>query len=58
MPRSWELEPRDNATIVRLTRSGFAGDATQARNHSLGWTRVAGWLQAALEDGETIEIRG
>jgi uncharacterized protein YndB with AHSA1/START domain len=53
----WQLEKRDNGTVVKLTHSGFASDAEQAKNHSQGWTRVLGWLQAYAERGETVQTR-
>jgi uncharacterized protein YndB with AHSA1/START domain len=61
MPRNtkvlWELEGKDGGTLVKLTHSGFAGDAEQANNHSTGWNSVLGWLQAYAEKGETIASR-
>lgn len=61
MPKStkvlWELETQGAGTVVKLTHTGFAGDAEQAKNHSLGWSLVLGWLQAFAERGETVESR-
>jgi uncharacterized protein YndB with AHSA1/START domain len=61
MPRNttvlWELEHQSNGTLVKLTHRGFAGNAEQAQNHSIGWTMVLGWLQAYAEDGETVDNR-
>lgn len=54
----WELEAHDGGTMVKLTHSGFAGQAEQAKNHSLGWTSGLGWLQAFIERGETVDSRG
>lgn len=54
----WELESQDNGTVVRITHSGFAGDAEQAKGHSIGWSLVLGWLQAFAERGETVNARG
>ncbi len=53
----WELEAQANGTMLKLTHTGFAGDADQAKNHSLGWSSVLGWLQAFVEKGETIDTR-
>lgn len=53
----WELETHDGGTMVKLTHSGFAGQAEQAKNHSLGWTSGLGWLQGFLERGETVASR-
>jgi uncharacterized protein YndB with AHSA1/START domain len=54
----WELEPQDNGTFVKLTHTGFAGDAEQAKNHGTGWSLVLGWLQGFAEKGETVNSRG
>jgi len=42
----WELEEQGSGTLLKLTHTGFAGSADQAKGHSLGWTLVLGWLQA------------
>ena len=61
MPKSttvvWELEKQNNGTVVKLTHTGFAGDVEQAKNHTIGWSSVLGWLQAYAEKGETIATR-
>lgn len=61
MPRNtkvlWELENQNGGTLVKITHTGFAGDAEQAKNHSTGWTLVLGWLQAFVEKGETVASR-
>jgi uncharacterized protein YndB with AHSA1/START domain len=61
MPQSttvlWELEHKSNGTLVKLTHTGFAGNAEHAQNHSIGWTLVLGWLQAYAERGETVDNR-
>jgi uncharacterized protein YndB with AHSA1/START domain len=53
----WELEQQNNGTLVKLTHRGFAGNAEQAQNHSIGWSMVLGWLEAYAARGETIENR-
>lgn len=53
----WELEVKDGGTFLRLTHTGFAGDAEQATNHTHGWNLVILWLQAYLERGETVASR-
>jgi uncharacterized protein YndB with AHSA1/START domain len=66
----WELEPHNvhglqhsgpakvgTGTMVRIRHSGFAGDAKTAQDHSDGWTRVLGWMQAFIERGETVDSR-
>jgi len=62
MPRAtvvtWELSKLEGGTLVKVTHSGFAGDAEQANNHSTGWAMVLGWLQSYAEKGETVESRG
>jgi len=65
-----ELEPRDvhglqahgprrtgTGTLVRIRHSGFAGDAKSAADHGQGWKRVLGWMQAYVEQGETVDSR-
>ena len=67
----WELEPHTvhslhpggprktgNGTLVKLRHEGFAGAPAAAKDHSEGWKRVFGWLQAYVENGETIDTRG
>jgi uncharacterized protein YndB with AHSA1/START domain len=66
----WDLEPQEihglqsrgpskvgTGTLVKLRHEGFAGNAEQVLNHSQGWTRVMGWLQAYVERGETVDTR-
>jgi uncharacterized protein YndB with AHSA1/START domain len=66
----WELEPRNvhglrhdgphkvgTGTVVRVRHEGFAGDAKAAADHGQGWTRVLGWMQAFVENGETVDTR-
>lgn len=66
----WELEPREVhglqhrgpqkvgiGTLVKIHHSGFAGYPEVAKGHSQGWTKVLGWLQAFVENGETIDTR-
>ena len=52
----WELEPRDNGTLVRVRHSGFAARPELAQNYR-GWPRMLGWLQALLDRGETVDDR-
>jgi uncharacterized protein YndB with AHSA1/START domain len=57
----WELDSKDkdkdNGTLVRLTHSGFAGNAQAAQGHSAGWSLVFTWLQAFAEKGELGDFR-
>ena len=53
----WELEEHKNGTLVRLTHTGFEGNAEQANAHSIGWNLILVWLQAYAERGETVENR-
>ena len=53
----WELEAQGNGTLLKLTHGGFAGNAEQAKNHSIGWTAVITWLQSFVEKGETVDTR-
>jgi len=53
----WELEEKDNGTLVKIMHSGFAGDDGQAKAHSDGWNLVLSWLEGYLERGETVTTR-
>jgi len=53
----WELDEQGSGTLLKLTHTGFAGNADQAKGHSLGWSSVLGWLQAFVEKGETVDTR-
>jgi uncharacterized protein YndB with AHSA1/START domain len=67
----WELEPREvhglqhrgprrmgTGTMVKIRHEGFAGvPQAAAVGHSQGWVRVLGWMQAFVEEGETVETR-
>jgi uncharacterized protein YndB with AHSA1/START domain len=53
----WEFDSQSNGTLVRLTHSGFAGDANQTQGHSIGWSLVFTWLQAFAERGELGDFR-
>jgi len=44
-------------TVVRIRHEGFAGAPEAAQNHAQGWTRVLGWMQAFVENGETVDTR-
>jgi hypothetical protein len=44
-------------TVVKIRQEGFAGAPEAAQNHAQGWTRVLGWMQAFVENGETVETR-
>lgn len=56
------LQPRGpqrvgTGTLVKIRQDGFAGNLQSAQDHSRGWTRVLGWLQAFVETGATIDSR-
>jgi len=66
----WELEPTDvhglhpsgpkragTGTTLKIRHTGFAGAPDACKGHADGWTRVIGWMQAYLENDETIESR-
>jgi len=66
----WELEPREvhglqhrgprrvgMGTVVKVRQEGFAGDSQACASHAQGWTRVLGWMQAFVEEGETVDSR-
>ncbi len=44
-------------TLVKIRHTGFAGAPEDAKNHSDGWVRVLGWMQAFAETGETVDTR-
>ena len=52
----WELEPTSHGTLVRHRHSGLAAHPEVAKSYS-GWPRMLGWLQALLEEDETVEDR-
>lgn len=54
---AWELDELEGGTLVRITHTGFAGDAEQAGKHSTGWAVALGWLQGYVEKGDTVETR-
>jgi len=66
----WELEARSvhglqpsgprktgTGTLVKVVQEGFAGAPAAAAGHAEGWKRVFGWLQAYVENDETIDTR-
>jgi uncharacterized protein YndB with AHSA1/START domain len=53
----WELEDLNGGTFLKLTHTGFAGDAAAIENHTHGWNLVLASLQAYAERGETIASR-
>lgn len=66
----WELDSRQvhglqhrgpqkmgTGTLVRIHHCGFAARPEAAKDHSQGWVRVLGWMQAFVEKGETIDSR-
>jgi uncharacterized protein YndB with AHSA1/START domain len=53
----WELEATNGGTLLKLRHSGFAGNLEAATDHSQGWTRVLGWMQAFVESGATVSSR-
>jgi uncharacterized protein YndB with AHSA1/START domain len=54
---SWNLEPHNQGTLVKLQHYGFAGHADAAKSHAQGWERVLAWMQAFVEKGETVDTR-
>jgi len=66
----WDLEPHNvhgllhrgpqkvgTGTVVRVRQQGFAGAPKAALEHAQGWTRVLGWMQAFVENGDTVDSR-
>ena len=54
----WELQSQSGGTQLKLTHTGFAGNADHAKGHGIGWGAVLGWLRSFVEKGETIASRG
>jgi len=52
----WELEPKDDGTLLRLAHSGLAAYPGIGDSYR-GWPRMLGWIQALLERGETVDFR-
>ena len=52
----WELEPKDQGTLLRIRHSGFAGQPEIAQSYR-GWPRMLGWLEAFVARGETVATR-
>lgn len=52
----WELEPREQGTLVTLRHTGLSAYPGLAQSYR-GWPRMLGWLQALLERGETVDMR-
>ncbi|HXC32758.1 MAG TPA: SRPBCC domain-containing protein [Verrucomicrobiae bacterium] len=52
----WELEPKEQGTLVRIRHGGLASRPDLRQQYS-GWPRLLTWLQALIERGETIENR-
>jgi uncharacterized protein YndB with AHSA1/START domain len=53
----WELAPSRGGTLLKIHHGGFSGRPGAAQDHSNGWQRVLGWMQAFVEKGETIDSR-
>jgi uncharacterized protein YndB with AHSA1/START domain len=52
----WELEPAGDGTRLRHQHSGLSAHPDVAASFR-GWPRILGWLQAYVENGETVEQR-
>lgn len=52
----WELSPTEAGTRVRVLHKDLAGRPELAESYR-GWPRMLGWLQAFLENGETVQMR-
>jgi len=53
----WELEPHNGGTALKLTHTGFGGNAEATKAHTHGWGLALVWLQAYAERGETVATR-
>lgn len=47
---TYNLEAIEGGTLLTLRHEGFAGRADMCRNHTKGWTRVLGLLEADLRN--------
>lgn len=52
----WELETKDQGTLLRIRHCGLAAHPELAQSYR-GWPRMLGWIQALLEKGETADTR-
>lgn len=52
----WELEQKQEGTLVRVRHSGLAARPDLRQQYS-GWPRLLTWLQALMERSETIDDR-
>lgn len=52
----WELQPTSRGTLLRHQHSGLAAHPELVKSFR-GWPRILGWLQALLEQGETVVDR-
>jgi uncharacterized protein YndB with AHSA1/START domain len=52
----WDLEPRNNGMLVRISHSGLAARPEVAQSYR-GWPLILGWIRAFVEGGETIADR-
>ena len=43
----WDLKENNGVTVVRLTHSGLASEASRTSHR--GWPQILGWLQAYVE---------
>lgn len=53
----WDLQRKTYGTLLRHKHSGLGAHPELAQSFR-GWPRMLGWLQALLEQGETVDDRG
>lgn len=52
----WELEPASGGTLLKIRHSGLASDPKLSESYQ-GWRMILGWIQAYIEQGETVDSR-
>ncbi len=52
----WEIESGKDGTLLRIRHSGLAAHPGIGDSYR-GWPRMLGWIQALLEQGETVQTR-
>jgi uncharacterized protein YndB with AHSA1/START domain len=50
----WDLIPQGRGTLVKITHSGFAGNAEALEDHESGWPAVVAWLKAHVTAKATV----
>jgi uncharacterized protein YndB with AHSA1/START domain/DNA-binding transcriptional ArsR family regulator len=51
---TWEIEPRGESCLLRLTHDGFEGETSTYRSVGTGWSPILSSLKSLLETGEPL----